>query len=39
LVTLLWSQIAEVSKQTNTYLDPLLSGEGDWQYKLTAVIK
>jgi cysteine-rich repeat protein len=39
LVTLLWSQVAEVSKQTNTYVDPLLSGESGWQYKVTAVIK
>jgi hypothetical protein len=38
-VTLFWTQIAEVSKETNTYLDAILSDGRSWEYKVTAVIK
>jgi hypothetical protein len=37
--TLFWTQIAEVSKQTTSYADPILNDGNDWQYKVTAMIK
>ena len=38
-VTLFWTQIAEVTKQTDSHLDPALNDESSYQYKVTAVIK
>jgi hypothetical protein len=38
-VTLFWTQIAEVTKQTTSYLDPVLDDGLGHQYKVTAVIK
>ena len=38
-VTLFWTQIAEVPKQTKSYSDPALGDGLDHQYKVTAVIK
>jgi len=38
-VTLFWTHIAEVSKQTNSYLDPVLSDGLNHDYKISAVIK
>jgi hypothetical protein len=38
-ITLFWTQIAEVSKQTTSYLDPVLSDGLGHQYKIAAVIK
>jgi hypothetical protein len=38
-VTLLWTKIADVTKQTNSYLDPVLNDGLNHQYKVTAVIK
>jgi hypothetical protein len=38
-VTLFWTMIAEVPKQSTSYQDPSLSDGSDWQYKVTAVIK
>ncbi len=38
-VTLFWTQIAEVTKQTTSYLDPVLNDGLSHQYKITAVIK
>jgi len=38
-VTLFWTQIAEVTKQTTSYLDPVLNDGVAHQYKITAVIK
>jgi len=37
--TLFWTQIAEVTKQTTSYSDPVLNDGNAWQYKVTAVIK
>jgi hypothetical protein len=37
--TLFWTQLAELPKQTTSYLDPGLSDGNDRQYKVTAVIK
>jgi subtilisin-like proprotein convertase family protein len=37
--TLFWTQIAEVPKQSTTYLDPVLGSAAAFQYKVTAVIK
>jgi hypothetical protein len=37
--TLFWTQIAEVSKHTTWYQDPVLNDGNGWQYKVTAVIK
>jgi hypothetical protein len=38
-VTLFWTQIAEVSKQTTSYLDPVLNDGLAWNFKVTAVVK
>ena len=38
-VTLDWTQIAEVSKQTTSYQDPVLNDGVSHQYKITAMIK
>ena len=38
-VTLFWTQIAEVSKQTTSYLDAVLNDGAAHQYKIAAVIK
>ena len=38
-VTLFWTKIAEVTKQTKSYLDPFLNDALGYQYKVTAVIK
>jgi hypothetical protein len=38
-ITLFWTQIAEVSKQTTSYLDPVMSDGLAHQYKIAAVIK
>ena len=38
-VTLFWTQIAEVTKQTTSYLDSVLNDGLDHQYKITAMIK
>ena len=38
-VTLFWTKIAEVTKQTKSYLDPILNDAVGCQYKVTAVIK
>ena len=38
-VTLFWTQIAELTKQTESYLDPVLNDDVARQYKITAVIK
>ena len=38
-ITLFWTQVAEVSSQTNAYPDPILNDGSSWQYKVTAVIK
>jgi hypothetical protein len=38
-VTLFWVQLAEVTKQTTSYLDPVLTDGVNRQYKVTAVIK
>jgi uncharacterized repeat protein (TIGR01451 family) len=38
-VTLFWVQLAEVTKQTTSYLDPVLNDGVNRQYKITAVIK
>jgi len=38
-VNLFWTQIAEVSKQTTAYLDPVMDDGLNHQYKVTAVIK
>ena len=38
-LTLFWTQIAEVTKQTLSYLDPVLNDGANQQYKVTAVIK
>ena len=38
-VTLFWTQIAEVTKQTTSYLDPVLNDGLNHEYKVTAVIK
>ena len=38
-VTLDWTQIAEVTKQTLSYLDPVLNDGVNHQYKVTAMIK
>ncbi len=37
--TLFWTQIAEVTKQTVSYIDPGLQDGENWQYKVAAVIK
>jgi hypothetical protein len=37
--TLFWTQIAEVPKQDLSVQDASLADGGDWQYKVTAVIK
>jgi len=37
--TLFWTLIAEVTKQTTSYQDPILNDGNDWQYKVTAMIK
>lgn len=37
--SLFWTQIAEVTKQTTSLLDPILGDGVDYQYKVTAVIK
>ena len=37
--TLFWTQIAEVSKQTQSYLDPVLNDGLSHDYKVAAVIK
>jgi hypothetical protein len=38
-VTLFWTQIAEVTKQTTSYQDPVLNDGLNRMYKVTAVIK
>jgi uncharacterized repeat protein (TIGR01451 family) len=37
--TLFWTLIAEVTKLTTSYQDPILNDGNDWQYKVTAMIK
>ena len=38
-VTLLWTLLAEVTKQKTSYQDASLNDGRNWQYKVTAVIK
>jgi uncharacterized repeat protein (TIGR01451 family) len=38
-LTLFWTQIAEVTRTTTTYSDPVLSNAAGFQYKISAVIK
>jgi N-acetylneuraminic acid mutarotase len=38
-LTLFWTMIAEVPKQSLSYQDPSLNDGSNWQYKVTAVIK
>ena len=38
-VTLFWTQIAEVTKQTSSFQDPSRNDGKNWLYKVTAVIK
>jgi hypothetical protein len=38
-VSLFWTQIAEVTKQTTSYQDPILNDGNNWLYKVTAMIK